>query len=255
MIADQGFSKSFAWQRICERWHLPLSFQFEIEHDAEVLRSELDAVLADFQPQVQHGKYHDGGWKAVGLVAANGDWSEDRLLPGAEYKATQALDRAPRMREIIDNFPGEKRRVRLMNLKAGKSIFWHYDRTDSMDIHTARVHIPIVTSPDVRFQICHENHSWKPGEVWYGDFTFPHRLYNAGAEDRIHLVLDIIASSELESAAPESFLARKKERRILRRRAQSAFHRWCLVNHNGSPRVHFAGWFKTWIRANESIPA
>lgn len=254
-MQSNDFKSWHPWQRICKKAGVDLSFRFENHFDENRLTEELDAVLADFQPRTQHGKYHDGGWKAVSLVAANGDWREDRLLAGAEYAPTEVMDRTPYMREVIESIPGEKRRVRLMNLKAGKSIFWHYDRTDSADIHTARVHVPIITSPSVKFQICHEDHFWQPGEVWYGDFTFPHRLYNAGNADRIHLVLDIIRSPQLEALAPKGFRDQRELRRKIRRKAQSAFHRWSLLHGQGGARIHVAGMLKAWTGANEAAPA
>ena len=63
---------------------------------------------------------------------------------GAPYEKTPALELAPYMESIIDGFETDKKRVRLMELQPQKSIFWHYDKGETIDNgKTARIHIPV----------------------------------------------------------------------------------------------------------------
>ena len=67
-----------------------------------------------------------------GSIAHKGDPFEDRPL-GAPYEKTPALELAPYMESIIDGFETDKKRVRLMELQPQKSIFWHYDKGETID--------------------------------------------------------------------------------------------------------------------------
>jgi hypothetical protein len=169
----------FPWQILTRSVGLAMSHRFDRQYDAEKLRVECQAILEQFHPNNQHGKDHDGGWKAVSLVAPGGDAFEDRIH-GNVFAKTPALELAPYMEEIIDSFPSKPRRVRLMQLLPGENIYWHYDPDESVDRKHIRLHVPVFTHDKIRFQIGHEDCRWQAGDLWYGDFTFPHRLFNAG---------------------------------------------------------------------------
>ena len=48
---------------------------------------------------------------------------------------------------------------------------------------------------------------WNEGELWYGDFSFPHRLFNGGEHSRIHLVIDLKPNDFVRNIFPHAFLA------------------------------------------------
>ena len=192
--------------------------------DADLIVAETKKVVTQFG-LVGHGRYHDGGWSAIGLISHEGNPHELKWAPG-KYVKTPVLTLAPYLESIIDSFQCDKQRVRLMALQPGKNIYWHYDASESIDTNVnARLHIPIITNPGVQFQICHEDQIWRPGELWYGDFSFPHRLRNGGRAERIHLVLDLKVSDYVTSLFPPSFLEQKERRRRARRWCQDAFDR------------------------------
>ena len=31
--------------------------------------------------------------------------------------------------------------------------------------------------------LCHQEYRWRPGELWYGDYSFPHQVINQGEDD------------------------------------------------------------------------
>ncbi len=74
----------------------------------------------------------------------------------------------------------------------------------------------------IRFQISHEDCKWLPGELWYGDFTFPHRLRNEGTEPRVHLVIDLVKSDKFLSRLPQNVRDGKRQRQIIRKACQRA---------------------------------
>lgn len=221
------YGHRYPWQLVTRLHRIDLACRLSTEFDAEELRRELDGLLRDFTPRIQHGQYHEGGWRAIGLVAVNGDYTEDRpvsaSLPGT-YLPTAALEKAPYMRSIIESFPAPRQRVRLMQMAPGTQIFWHYDTSESLDAQNVRLHVPIVTSTDVFFQISHQDLHWKSGTLWYGDFSFPHRVWNRGETARVHLVIDLEVNDAIRDLFPESFRAQQ--------RARAAARRWCELSYS-----------------------
>jgi hypothetical protein len=70
-----------------------------------------------------------------------------------------------------------------------------------------RLHVPIVTNPGVRFLIGGaECGPWRPGELWYGDFSQPHSVENTGAETRYHLVVDVVTTDKVLALFPADFV-------------------------------------------------
>ena len=53
-----------------------------------------------------------------------------------------------------------------------------------------RIHIPVVTNPDVEFFLDGRRIIMGEGECWYLDLNLPHRVQNRGSTDRVHLVID-----------------------------------------------------------------
>lgn len=147
----------FSWQKLTAKAQLPLTFKLNEQYDAQKLKAETDALFDKYAAKEQHGRYHSGGWDGICLHAANGDYTETRLLRDAEFSKTEVLSIAPYFESILDSFNCDKLRIRLMKLAPEKNIFWHYDRTDSLDEETVRLHIPVYTDPKVLFQISHED--------------------------------------------------------------------------------------------------
>jgi hypothetical protein len=209
---------------------LPLSF------DAALLKRDLEAVEAARLAFVPHyGEYHDGGWSAIGLVGQGGDPRNLRAGNG-EYLETEALAVAPYFGYIIREIRCEKQRVRLMSLAPGAQIFEHYDREESLDAGVVRLHIPIVTNSDIDFYLGRQRQYWRVGELWYGDFSFPHWLRNRGEERRVHMVLDCVVNEDLLSLFPCGYASQKRFRRLYRKLMLTEFDwRRRLRSLSGAP--------------------
>jgi hypothetical protein len=216
-----AYTRAYPWQVLSRLAGLMLSFRLPLTFDPRRLHEDTARVLEHFETASHFRQdHHDGGWSAIGLIAGAGDHRELRRQAAASYQKTAAMAQAPYIETILDRLPYPKQRVRLMRLAKGANIFWHFDGKQHMDSGRARLHIPVATNPGVAFQISHESMRWGVGELWYGDFSFPHRLHNAGAEDRIHLVIDLTIDDSVHDMIPTRMAREAARRRRIRPWAQ-----------------------------------
>lgn len=163
-------------------------------------------------------------WHAVALRSFGGDAMtiEKPSEMTAHWRRTHsdALDeivsetplqqRLPSVQRIVDAVPGRKERVRLMRLSAKRGeLSRHTDIGDPdsgiADGRVARVHVPLITSGDVRFTTWTLDEGapqlvqMQAGETWYLDTRKPHAATNAGDADRVHLVIDTYSSPALRA--------------------------------------------------------
>jgi len=142
--------------------------------------------------------YHDGNWQSVSLHAPGGRRS-NQFSGGGTFAATEALERCDYVPEVIDSFPGKKNRIRFLRLRAGGEIFPHSDPMHQVDPDMVRIHVPVQTSPAVAFHVHGVRLQMLPGETWFVDVRFRHSVRNEGDTDRVHLVIDVMANSELRA--------------------------------------------------------
>ncbi|MDX8399823.1 MAG: aspartyl/asparaginyl beta-hydroxylase domain-containing protein [Gallionellaceae bacterium] len=108
------------------------------------------------------------------------------------------LERCPYFREVMDTFECEKTSVRLMALGAGSRIKMHTDRGTSVEDGMARLHVPIVTSPEICFSIEDEEVHFSAGDAWYLNANCLHGVRNDSPHPRIHLMMDCPVNPWLE---------------------------------------------------------
>jgi hypothetical protein len=171
-----------------DRVRLPLTF------DPVRLAADL-AMLADsdwtphFVPQ-----NYSGEWGVMPLRAPVGT-DHPILMIAAQPDARDFVDTLPLahacyLREVLARFECVLRSVRLMRLGPGSCIREHRDLGLSAEEGLVRLHVPIVTNAQVRFEVNRCPVVMAPGEVWYIRLSDPHRVDNAGTVARIHLVID-----------------------------------------------------------------
>lgn len=185
--------------------------------DRDRLQADLRALSALRKTYFEE-QHRTGLWGGVSLYAQGGRF--DVLTCGdAPYEPTEALARAPNLAAIVDAFETETHAVRVLTLDPGARIHEHYDPQSSLDRGVARLHVPIVTHPDVEFLLAGRRTRWREGELWYGDFTFPHRAHNKSPVARAHLVMDLVVNDRVRSLFPPEWLApnplRDAHRRLL----------------------------------------
>jgi Aspartyl/Asparaginyl beta-hydroxylase len=82
----------------------------------------------------------------------------------------------------------------------GSVIEEHRDGQLSAEEGTARIHIPVVTNPDVEFYLNGARVVLEAGSAWYLRLTDPHSVYNKGGSDRVHMVVDATVNDWLQDA-------------------------------------------------------
>ncbi|WP_406385608.1 aspartyl/asparaginyl beta-hydroxylase domain-containing protein [Streptomyces sp. NBC_01618] len=177
-------------------------------YDVDLLQRDLDSLRA--LPQApQPGPYHDGEWTGLTLYEQGGGVGGEaaRLLP---YAPTPALERAPYLAELLDGLDCPKLLVRLLTLPPGADIGEHNDAGSTFQFGSLRLHVPLVTHDQVVMVIDGERMSWKPGELWWGDFSRPHWLRNDSDLTRVHMVIDVEINDFVLGLFPSELVADKR---------------------------------------------
>ncbi len=168
------------------------SLKLPLRFDAARLQDDLRQVLAEeFVPHFNTG-YYQGDWSVVPFRSVGGRANHIYPDPTARnaYADTPLLERCPYVRQVMASFLCPQQAVRFLRLKAGSSIKEHTDYNLGYEDGEVRLHVPVVTNPEVEFVLNGVRIDMKEGECWYHDFNLRHRVANRGETDRVHLVLD-----------------------------------------------------------------
>lgn len=167
--------------------------QLPITFDAEALAAEIRS-LGD---GAWHAREDDApGNSALSLVTAGGD-PHSAALAGP-MRPTQWLERCPYTLQVLDTLGATWGRSRMMRLASGAQVPPHVD-TDYYWRQRMRVHVPVVTTPEVRFQCGEAEVHMAAGECWIFDTWRQHRVLNDAEQARIHLVVDTVGGGEFWS--------------------------------------------------------
>lgn len=137
---------------------------------------------------------YEGSWSVIPLRAPAGETHIIRMIypdPSCrEFVDTAFLQECPYFQEVLAAVPLPLQAVRLMRLAAGSVIKEHRDHDLAYEYGAVRLHIPVITNPDVEFLLNGERVVMNPGECWYLRLSDPHAVANRGTTDRVHLVID-----------------------------------------------------------------
>ena len=179
-------------------------------YDVALLTRDLQ-TLRDVQTAPQPGPYHTGEWTGIALHSMGG---KDSVFPSAagmdHYQETESLKRTPYFKYVLDDLKCPKEVVRILFLPPGGHIKDHFDFHTSFQFGLLRLHIPIITHPDVIFMIGGQRVIWNAGELWYGDFSKVHSVKNDSQVVRVHMVIDVQINDFVLSLFPEDYIARRK---------------------------------------------
>lgn len=215
------------WQRGCEvssiaepdLWTIRQSPS--LEFDPAELAAEITAAGIEW---VDHYSSYNQrhSWTAISLRSFGGDQGfvekPAEMSKGWKAEHPDALDWPVLDTPLMDTLPlcagivrglGQVERVRLMRLapKDGE-LSRHADITDrdagTADGRVMRLHFPIVTNDAVMFNSWsllgeREEHHMAAGHAYYLDVRKPHAATNTGDTDRVHLVVDVLASEATRS--------------------------------------------------------
>lgn len=191
----------------------PACIRLSPRYDVQRLRSDLRGILAACSPtELEHG-YHDGSWAGIALVAAGGRADPNSFAFNTSDAApgpTEVLARAPYLGEVLASIDAPKSTVRILRLSRGSRIHPHRDPPANFQTGLLRLHLPIVTHPDVTMILAGRPAHWGEGELWWGDFSRVHSVENNSPIDRMHLVMDCAITEALLSLFPEPFVAAQR---------------------------------------------
>ncbi|MGZ8182470.1 MAG: aspartyl/asparaginyl beta-hydroxylase domain-containing protein [Methylobacter sp.] len=175
--------------------YLKLPFFFDVRRLNEDLAKIREAEwVAHFNTAA-----YENDWSCVPLRSLDGRPDHIMSLSGVHYEDTGILERCPYFQEVINTFECEKTSVRLMALGAGSRINMHTDKGTSFEDGMARLHVPIVTAPEVCFTIEEEDIHFSAGNTWYLNANCLHGVNNESKNPRVHLMLDCIVNPWLET--------------------------------------------------------
>lgn len=162
---------------------LPLTF------DAGVLAAEIDALGESvWRPHPQGFP----GNSALPLIATDGDPGNDDVR--GRMRPTPHLEKLPYLREVLGSLQAVFGRSRLMRLSGQAEVTPHVDVDYYWRDHM-RVHVPIVTQPEVSFHCGGQRIHMASGECWIFDTWRNHKVINSADRARIHLVADTVGGS------------------------------------------------------------
>ncbi|MEQ1700660.1 MAG: TIGR03032 family protein [Ilumatobacteraceae bacterium] len=172
--------------------HLDTTFiRLALRVDATRLAAEVAALPED--AWVPHPEGAPGN-TCVPLVAARGN-ADDQATTGP-MAPTPTLANMPYTRAVLAALGAPIGRSRLMRIEAEGHLGLHVDTNRYWQEHF-RVHVPVVSHPDVLFTCEQEAVHMALGEVWVFDTWRRHGVENPAEFARIHLVIDTVGSSAL----------------------------------------------------------
>jgi len=160
--------------------------QFPLLFDAQALAAEVQAI--DESAWRPHPAGHAGN-DALLLVTVGGDPNSDST--SGPMRATEHLRRCPYLMQVMEKIGATWGRSRLMRLSGRAEVSTHVD-INYYWRERARVHVPIVTQPTVRFVCGEAEVNMRAGECWIFDTWAEHNVINDHYLSRIHLVADTV---------------------------------------------------------------
>ena len=160
-----------------------LPYRFDVDRLAE----EVNAFdPSEWMPHVQNF----AGNSSIPLISVHGEMNDDFNGP---MQMTDKLERSPYIRQVLASFGEVFGRSRLMGLDGKCTVLEHRD----VNYHwwsRVRIHIPILTNPDVLFYCSNTHVHMAPGETWIFDSWQKHHVENNSNQFRVHLVIDTAGS-------------------------------------------------------------
>jgi hypothetical protein len=167
--------------------------QLPLKFDAERMLREVETIDASaWQPHPQGYAGND----ALSLITPYGKNNSDEL--SGPMRPTEYLKCCPYLSKVLETIGGVWGRTRLMRLSGQAEVKLH------VDVHyywreRMRVHVPIITQPEVRFYCGDQDINMAAGECWIFDTWRRHRVVNDNTHSRIHLVADTIGGEKFWS--------------------------------------------------------
>jgi len=162
--------------------------QLPVKFDANLL---VDEVRGFSQGEWSAHPEGFNGNAALRLISAHGADNDDM---GGPMKPTPFLERCPYVKQVLAAFQSVFGRSRLMLLDGNSVVPIHPD-VNYYWFTRVRIHIPVITFPEVSFHCNGKHVHMGPGEAWIFDSWCNHMVRNPTPHARIHLVADTSGSA------------------------------------------------------------
>ena len=184
-----------------DRLGLPDRVKLPFAFDPVLLARDLAALAqAEWIDHFLTERY-EGDWDVIPLRGPADARHPAMMIvttPGQKnFADTPALAACPYFREMIDSFQTEIRGVRLLRLTPGSMLKEHTDHESTDEDGVLRLHIPVVTNPDVVFLLNGTRVVMEAGSAWYLRLRDSHSVANRGATDRVHMLVDLVMNDRL----------------------------------------------------------
>jgi uncharacterized protein (TIGR03032 family) len=198
--------------------------------DAARLAAEVEAL-----PEAAWRPHPQGfaGNSAVALVSVGGDPESDALI--GPMQPTPSLSACPYLCQVLASFEAVIGRTRLMRLDGNAEAQRHSDISYYW-FDRVRVHVPVVTHPDVTFHCGSRDRHMAAGEVWIFDTWSTHSVTNPRSDRRIHLVADTVGSAAFWS------MVEAGDRVFAPDRTEPAPAREVVFDPDAMPALEFERW-------------
>ncbi|MFB6456145.1 aspartyl/asparaginyl beta-hydroxylase domain-containing protein [Chitinophaga sp. Hz27] len=173
---------------MAENRFLQLPYKF----DPAAMQQDLQHCMALQWPTHFNQKDYIGEWNSISLRSASGRPQDISSFAGSVFKDTDLLQQTPYFSYILHQFNCPLEAVRLLRLGKDAMIKPHRDLDTGYKDGNVRIHIPVITHPEVIFMLDDVRLEMKAGECWYADFTYLHSVVNNSPVDRVHLVIDAL---------------------------------------------------------------
>lgn len=174
-----------------DRAHFP--WLGEIEAEADVIRAELEAVLAEdaapirpyvaMEPGTPQNKWstldQSLAWGAMHLWK---DGKRDDAVCARFPRTAAAVERLP-----LSDLPGRTPTVFFSLLKPGTHLPAH---TGVSNVRTI-IHLPLIVPEGCEFRVGGETRRWEEGKAWAFDDTIDHEAWNRSDQMRAILIFDV----------------------------------------------------------------
>lgn len=172
-------------------------YRLPVRFDVERLRAEVSTLPTS--AWAEHPNRIAGN-HSVRLISVDGGENDD--VDGV-MKPTPHLEQSPYLRQVLASFGVVWSRSRLLRLAPGADVPEHADINYHW-FNRVRLHIPVITRPEVRFYCGDESVHMAAGEAWIFDNWRLHRVENPTPDERIHLVADTSGSAAFWQLAAQS---------------------------------------------------
>ena len=174
-----------------DRGHFP--WLAEIEAKTDIIRAELEAILADDDPGILPYVSMEPGTPANkwSPLDRSLDWGALHLWKDGVRNAA-ACARAPRTAAAVEALPlsvlpGRTPTGFFSLLRPGAHLPPH---TGVSNVRTI-IHLPLIVPEDCGFRVGGETRQWKVGEAWAFDDTIEHEAWNRSGRLRAILIFDV----------------------------------------------------------------